>query len=50
MTDEERVMKKDQLYSDYAVKSERMHTLQQLLKAYTMVQPATMNMSSSTAK
>ena len=29
-------MKKDQLYSDYAVKSERMHTLQQLLKAYTM--------------
>ena len=36
MTDEERVMKKDQLYSDYAVKSERMHTLQQLLKAYTM--------------
>ena len=36
LTDEERVMKKDQLYSDYAVKSERMHTLQQLLKAYTM--------------
>ncbi|HAC43207.1 MAG TPA: preprotein translocase subunit SecA, partial [Paraprevotella xylaniphila] len=36
LSDEERVMKKDQLYSDYAVKSERMHTLQQLLKAYTM--------------
>ena len=36
LTDEERVMKKVQLYSDYAVKSERMHTLQQLLKAYTM--------------
>ncbi len=36
LTDEERVLKKDQLYSDYAVKSERMHTLQQLLKAYTM--------------
>ncbi len=36
LTDEEKVMKKDQLFSDYAVKSERMHTLQQLLKAYTM--------------
>ena len=36
LTDEERVMKKDLLYSEYAVKSERMHTLQQLLKAYTM--------------
>ena len=36
LSDEERVMKKDQLYSEYAVKSERMHTLQQLLKAYTM--------------
>lgn len=36
LTDEERVMKKDQLFSDYAVKSERVHTIQQLLKAYTM--------------
>ena len=36
LTDEERVMKKDQFYTEYAVKSERMHTLQQLLKAYTM--------------
>ncbi len=34
--DEERLIKKDQLFSEYAVKSERMHTLQQLLKAYTM--------------
>lgn len=33
---EERAIRKDQLFSDYAVKSERMHTLQQLLKAYTM--------------
>ena len=33
---EERLQKKDQLYSDYAVKSERVHTIQQLLKAYTM--------------
>ncbi len=36
LSDEERVMKKDRLFSEYAVKSERMHTLQQLLKAYTM--------------
>ena len=28
--------KKDELMSNYAVKSERVHTLQQLLKAYTM--------------
>jgi len=36
MTDEERVEKKDQLLSHYALQSERVHTLQQLLKAYTM--------------
>ena len=36
LSDEERVAKKDQMFSDYAVKSERMHTLQQLLKAYSM--------------
>ncbi len=36
LTDEERVQKKDQLFSEYSIKSERMHTLQQLLKAYTM--------------
>ena len=36
LSDEERVAKKDQMFSDYAVRSERMHTLQQLLKAYTM--------------
>jgi len=36
LTDEERVQKKDELYSDYAVKSERVHTIQQLLKAYAM--------------
>ncbi len=33
---EERTALKDKVYSDYAVKSERVHTLQQLLKAYTM--------------
>jgi preprotein translocase subunit SecA len=34
--DETRIQKKDEVYADYAVKSERVHTLQQLLKAYTM--------------
>ncbi len=33
---EERAAKKDQLMSDYAVKAERVHTVTQLLKAYTM--------------
>ena len=36
LSDEERVTKKDELMSHYAVQSERVHTLQQLLKAYTM--------------
>ncbi len=36
LTDEERVNKKDELLSHYGVQSERVHTLQQLLKAYTM--------------
>ena len=36
LTEEERVEKKDQLLSHYGVQSERVHTLQQLLKAYTM--------------
>ncbi|MDO4210594.1 MAG: preprotein translocase subunit SecA [Bacteroidales bacterium] len=36
LTEEERVAKKDALLADYAVKSDRVHTLQQLLKAYTM--------------
>jgi len=36
LSDEERLEKKDQLMQDYAVKSERVHTMQQLLKAYTM--------------
>ena len=34
--EEERLAKKDELMADYAVKSERVHTMQQLLKAYTM--------------
>ena len=36
LTEEERVNKKDDLMNHYAVQSERVHTLQQLLKAYTM--------------
>ena len=36
LTDEERLNKKDDLLNHYAVQSERVHTLQQLLKAYTM--------------
>ena len=36
LTDEERVNKKDELMAHYAVQSERVHTLQQLLKAYCM--------------
>ena len=36
LSEEEKVEKKDQLMSHYAVQSERAHTLQQLLKAYCM--------------
>ena len=36
LSDEERVQQKDKLYTDYAIKSERVHTIQQLLKAYAM--------------
>ena len=36
LSDEERLNKKDELLQDYAVKSERVHTILQLLKAYTM--------------
>ena len=36
LTDQERVDKKDELLNHYAVQSERVHTLQQLLKAYCM--------------
>ena len=35
-TEDEKLAKKDELMQDYAVKSERVHTIQQLLKAYTM--------------
>ena len=36
LSDEDKLAKKDALMQDYALKSERVHTMQQLLKAYTM--------------
>ena len=36
LTEEERLAKKDALLTNYAIKSERVHTINQLLKAYTM--------------
>ena len=36
ISDEEKVAKKDALMQDYAIKSERVHTIHQLLKAYTL--------------
>ncbi len=36
LNDEEKAAKKDELLTNYAVKSERIHTINQLLKAYTM--------------
>ena len=36
LSDQERLDKKDEMLSHYALQSERVHTLQQLLKAYTM--------------
>lgn len=36
LSDQERIDKKDELLNHYSVQSERVHTLQQLLKAYTM--------------
>ncbi|MBP5776124.1 MAG: preprotein translocase subunit SecA [Prevotella sp.] len=36
LSDQERLDKKDELLNHYAVQSERVHTLQQLLKAYCM--------------
>ena len=36
LSDQDRLDKKDDLLNHYAVQSDRVHTLQQLLKAYTM--------------
>ena len=35
-TEKEKLIQKDKLLSDYAIKSERVHTINQLLKAYTL--------------
>jgi len=35
-TDEDRQVKKDEILANYSVKSERVHTINQLLKAYTL--------------
>ena len=36
LTDEEKQIRRDEVNADYALKSERVHTVTQLLKAYTM--------------
>jgi len=36
LSDKEKLLKKDQLLQDYAIKSERVHTINQLLKAYSL--------------
>jgi preprotein translocase subunit SecA len=36
LSDEDKILKKDELMQNYAVKSERVHTINQLLKAYVM--------------
>lgn len=36
LSEEDKINKKDELLTNYGIKSERVHTLQQLLKAYTM--------------
>ena len=41
LTDEEKLAKKDELMTNYAIKAERVHTINQLLKAYTMFEKDT---------
>ncbi len=36
LTDQQRIIEKDNVIRDYSVKSQRVHTVQQLLKAYTL--------------
>jgi len=36
LSDEEKTVRKDELFQNYAIKSERVHTVNQLLKAYTL--------------
>ena len=41
LEEEEKLIKKDELLTNYAIKSERVHTINQLLKAYTMFEKDT---------
>ena len=41
LTDKEKIEKKDSLMRDFAIKSERIHTINQLLKAYTLYEKDT---------
>ena len=41
LTGDDLLLKKDELFTNYAVKSERVHTINQLLKAYTMFEKNT---------
>lgn len=41
LSKEEEIEKKEELYRDYSVKSERIHTMRQLLKAYTLFEKDT---------
>ena len=41
LSDEAKLAKKDELLTNYAIKSERVHTINQLLKAYTMFEKDT---------
>ncbi|MEJ2004050.1 MAG: preprotein translocase subunit SecA, partial [Cyclobacteriaceae bacterium] len=41
LSDEEKVQKKDELIKDYSIKSQRIHSVNQLLKAYTLFEKDT---------
>ena len=41
LNEEEKLAKKDEIVTNYAIKSERVHTINQLLKAYTMFEKDT---------
>lgn len=41
LNDEEKLSKKDEIMANYAIKAERIHTINQLLKAYTMFEKDT---------
>src|SRR5690606_37765312 len=41
LSDEEKLAKKDEFIKDYSVKAKRIHTINQLLKAYTLFEKDT---------